>query len=176
MAMSFHFTGKRATSDEKRFIKTMNDVVKELNEFILGPVGEWKRERKRIEQICIHVQLAGQTKVRSLNRQWRGKDRSTDVLSFALYEDLRRERNLPGIVNLGDIVICREVAHRQARAHNLSFNEEALHLLAHGVLHLLGYDHERSETEERLMQKREERLVEAFYRHLRVNKKGKNNE
>jgi rRNA maturation RNase YbeY len=90
-----------------------------------------------------------------LNRHYRGKDRPTDVLAFALREGAR----VPGDeAVLGDVVISLDTAARQARAHGVTVAHEVRTLLIHGVLHLLGYDHERSAGEARRMRAVERRL------------------
>jgi probable rRNA maturation factor len=76
-------------------------------------------------------------RIRGLNRTWRGQDKATDVLSFPAGDD-------PGPApHLGDIVISRETAARQARHEGHSLATELRVLALHGLLHLLGYDHER---------------------------------
>ena len=75
-----------------------------------------------------------------LNRDWRGKDRPTDVLAFA--QARRRRRRADGL--LGDVVISVDTARRQAAERQAPARRGADRLLVHGVLHLLGYDHERS--------------------------------
>jgi probable rRNA maturation factor len=71
--------------------------------------------------------------IRSLNREWLGHDRVTDVLSFPLFE--------PGEPPVGDVYVGIEQAKRQAKAHGVSRDEELVRLVVHGTLHLLGYDH-----------------------------------
>lgn len=96
--------------------------------------------------------------MRVLNREWRGKDRPTDVLSFAQQEG-------PGGAPdglLGDVVISLDTACRQAAERGSRVGPEADRLLIHGVLHLLGYDHECSETEARRMQRRERALARVL--------------
>jgi probable rRNA maturation factor len=86
--------------------------------------------------------------VHALNRQYRGKDKPTDVLSFPLADELQ-----PSL--LGDVVISVETAARQARRRGHSLREELQTLLIHGVLHLLGYDHEVSRSEAIRMRRKE---------------------
>lgn len=74
-----------------------------------------------------------------LNRRWRGKRGTTDVLSFPAEQD--EFEKLEGL-RLGDVVISVEQAARQAAAHGLEFDEEVAQLILHGLLHLCGYDHE----------------------------------
>jgi rRNA maturation RNase YbeY len=91
--------------------------------------------------------------IHALNRQYRGKDKPTDVLSFPLADALQ-----PSL--LGDVVISIETAARQAQRRRHSLGEELQTLLIHGVLHLLGYDHEVSRSEAIRMH-RKEREVRA---------------
>ena len=89
-----------------------------------------------------------------LNGEWRGRERPTDVLSFSLLEGAHA-RHRGGL--LGDVVIGLWVAARQARAGGRSLDEELCRLLIHGVLHLLGHDHEVA-AEARRMRAEERRL------------------
>ena len=103
----------------------------------------------------ISVALVSDATVRALNRTYRGVDRTTDVLSFA--GTTNPKPRIP-IVFLGDIVIARGVARRQARAAGHSELTELRVLALHGLLHLLGYDHEGDngrmrEVESRLRRK-----------------------
>jgi probable rRNA maturation factor len=97
--------------------------------------------------------------IHELNYQYRGKDTSTDVLSFAL-----NEGDEPEIINgpeenlLGDIVISLETASRQAEEFGHSLERELAYLSVHGMLHLLGYDHEE-ETDRAVMRKEEEHVL-----------------
>ncbi len=96
--------------------------------------------------------------IHRLNREYRGVDRPTDVLSFALQEgepmpDAGEEETL-----LGDVVISLETARRQSEEYGHSFEREVAFLVAHGVLHLLGYDHQ-TEEEGRTMREKEEAVL-----------------
>jgi probable rRNA maturation factor len=85
----------------------------------------------------VTVALVGDRRMRALNRTWRGRDAPTDVLSFPAGDG-------PDPVNhLGDLVISRQAAARQARAEGHPLATELRVLALHGLLHLLGYDHER---------------------------------
>ena len=92
--------------------------------------------------------------IRRFNRQYRQKDKATDVLSFPLADEVQ-----PYL--LGDVVISVETAARQARRRHHSLREELQILLIHGILHLLGYDHEVSRSEAIRMH-RKEREVRAI--------------
>lgn len=99
--------------------------------------------------------LVSDAVMRQLNRDWRGADRPTDVLSFSQSEGPGGAP--PGL--LGDVVISLDSARRQAAERAASLGSELDRLLIHGVLHLLGYDHERSAAEARRMQRRERALA-----------------
>jgi probable rRNA maturation factor len=105
------------------------------------------------------VSLVNDIEIHRLNRDYRGRDRPTDVLAFAMREG-------PRIVGdeavLGDVVISLETAARQARDRCVSVAEEVRTLLIHGVLHLLGYDHERSPAAARRMQAQERLLLQTL--------------
>lgn len=101
------------------------------------------------------VSLVDDAEIHRLNRDYRGKDRPTDVLAFAM----REGRRAPGDdTMLGDVVISLDTAARQARQRHVSTADEVRTLLIHGVLHLLGYDHERSVAEARRMKVMERKL------------------
>jgi len=103
--------------------------------------------------------ITGDHVVRTLNRSYRGEDAPTDVLSFALAEN-QDDFVLPpdGLLRLGEVVVSFPAARRQAQQGGRPVEEELAHLVVHGLLHLLGYDH-REEREERKMRAREETLL-----------------
>jgi probable rRNA maturation factor len=95
----------------------------------------------------LSVRLTGDDDVRALNAQWRGKDRPTNVLSFPLAEtDHLSDTNVVEVeLLLGDIVLARGVCEAEAADKGISVEQHATHLLVHGTLHLLGYDHHDDE-------------------------------
>lgn len=97
--------------------------------------------------------------MRTLNRRYRGKDKTTDVLSFSLREGAFSHIQ-PHI--LGDIVIAVPTAARQATEAGHTLGREIDILLVHGLLHLLGYNHELSDDEERRMKRRELQLLKRM--------------
>ena len=92
----------------------------------------------------VTVAFVSDRTMRELNRRWRGKHGTTDVLSFPSEQD--EFEKLEGL-NLGDVVISVERAARQAKEHGLDFETEVAQLILHGLLHLCGYDHERDDGE-----------------------------
>jgi probable rRNA maturation factor len=107
----------------------------------------------------LSVFFTGDGTIRSLNRKYRGKDAATDVLSFSLREGAFTHIH-PEL--LGDIVISVPAAVRQAAAAGQSVNREIDRLLVHGLLHLLGYDHERSREDEKKMRRKESHLLKKL--------------
>ena len=94
--------------------------------------------------------------IRALNRTYRDIDRATDVLSFPLFEENDEVRQL------GDIVLSLERCHEQAEEFGHSFARECAFLTVHSTLHLLGYDHELGEEEDRDMRRRQTAIVTAM--------------
>lgn len=110
--------------------------------------------------------LTGDAPIRELNRLFRGKDRSTDVLSFPQLDNCgeagpehaaAHDETMPAA--LGDVVISVDTALRQAERFGVTPESRLRSLLIHGVLHLLGYDHEKSRAEAQRMFRRERELA-----------------
>ncbi|MCP5080087.1 MAG: rRNA maturation RNase YbeY [Alphaproteobacteria bacterium] len=91
------------------------------------------------------VRLAGNAEVQALNKQYRGKDKSTNILSFGA--DLDTAHWPPGEpLPLGDVILAHGVVHAEAEEFGKKIESHLMHLIVHGVLHLAGYDHEDAET------------------------------
>jgi probable rRNA maturation factor len=101
----------------------------------------------------LSLALIGNTEMRRLNAKYRKKNYPTDVLSFPVDGIVPKETRL-----LGDVIISVEKAAEQAEDRGHSFDLELITLLIHGVVHLLGYDHERSAKEARAMARVEKRI------------------
>ena len=110
--------------------------------------------------IEISVRLTGDEEVRTLNSQWRGKDKATNVLSFPMIKtaDLLDAKVAGPELLLGDIILARGVCEIEAREKGVPFEDHAAHLLVHGTLHLLGYDH-HDDAEAADMEARETRAL-----------------
>ncbi len=111
------------------------------------------------KQVELSLALVGNREIQQLNARYRKKNRPTDVLSFPSGELLPTGTRI-----LGDVVISVEQATAQARARKKTLEEEIIALLIHGVLHLLGYDHERSQREARVMGSLEREIQQALCR------------
>ena len=136
------------------FVRSMTVDQARLDQLaraILSDIGETSAE--------LGILFVGDQRMRGFNRQYRGKDRTTDVLAFAMREAPYFSAHL-----LGDVVISVPTAARQARQGQRSLDEELTVLLVHGILHLCGYDHERSEKEARRMHRRERMILQSLRR------------
>jgi probable rRNA maturation factor len=100
---------------------------------------------------AVTVRYVGEAEGRRLNREYRGKDYATNVLSFAYGKE--------GPVPEGDIVICAAVVAREAREQGKGIAAHHAHLLVHGLLHLQGYDHEKNAREAARMERRERAIL-----------------
>ena len=111
----------------------------------------------------VSVSFVSNNEIKKLNRIYRNINRTTDVLSFPLMVNRKDESNDDtGIVMLGDIVISLETAVKQANMYAHSIEREIGFLTVHSMLHLLGYDHEKSKLDERIMREKEESILEKL--------------
>ena len=102
-------------------------------------------------QVELGIVLADDAFVRTLNRDFRGQDRATDVLSFPVHEPPRLEppaAEMP--LMLGDVVLARETVERDSVSAGVGLGDRVSHLVIHGVLHLLGHDHDEPVAERRM--------------------------
>lgn len=137
------------------FNNTNNDInTSELEDYIKYVVKELD-----IENAVFNIIFIDNKEIRKINREYRNVDRETDVISFALednmdvvYEDFRL---------LGDIYISYEKAIEQAELYNHSVKREVFFLATHGILHLLGYDH-MEEDDEKVMFGKQNELLDGY--------------
>ncbi len=127
------------------------DFIKEIIRLVLQGEGV----KKEIE---LSIAFVGQGRIREVNKRYRGKNRATDVLSFPESKVLMKRfkigpaEKMPG---LGEMIICLREVRKNAKKSGLVFEKELAKIVIHGALHLLGYDHEKSEQEEIKMQEKE---------------------
>lgn len=115
----------------------------------------------------VEIVLADDPTVRDLNRLYRGKDEETDVLSFAANEGEAFLEAPDSPPTLGEVIVSvpfveRQVASAAAQGDAITVQGQLAHLLVHGLLHLIGLDHERGEAEEDEMRRKEEALLSAL--------------
>lgn len=106
----------------------------------------------------VSVKFTSDEEVRALNAQWRGKDKPTNVLSFPM----AGEAELAAAQLLGDVVLAYGVCAAEAAGKSVPIETHAAHLVVHGTLHLLGYDHETSEADAEAMEEVERRALAAI--------------
>lgn len=134
--------------------KAVSATLKRLPKTALKSLG------KRRAPHLVSVHLVSSATIRRLNRAYRRKDKPTDVLSFSSLET----PFIPTVKSdVGEVFICWTVAKRQAREFEIPLKLEVQRLVIHGILHLFGYDHEKSPQEE----KRMFRLQDSIWRSLR---------
>lgn len=111
----------------------------------------------------VSVSFVSNAEIRNLNRDYRDKDKSTDVLSFPMSDNgVYDINNETGAAILGDVVISLETAMKQAEMFGHSLEREIGFLTVHSMLHLLGYDHETSPLDNRIMREKEETILEKL--------------
>ncbi len=109
----------------------------------------------------VSITFTDDAEIRKLNQKYRSIDKATDVLSFPLEEDAENAAD-GGVLVLGDIVISLERAEAQASLYGHSYEREAAFLCVHSMLHLLGYDHERSEEDDAEMRRRQREIMDSI--------------
>ena len=120
-----------------------------------------KEEKKK--KFGLSIALVGRAEIKKLNKQYLNKDNPTDVLSFPQTSSFPKISVPQKIQNLGEIIICPEEVEVNAKNSNSTFNKELHRVLIHGILHLLGYSHEKSETKAKVMRKKEEHYLTKYF-------------
>ena len=140
--------------EEKRLKQAAEAALKEIKK----PLG-----LARGKEAEVSLALVGGKRMRALNKTYRGKDKPTDVLSFSQIERGKKFVKAPEkIIRLGEVVVCLPVARKQAKRSKHSLLKELTILLIHGILHLAGYEHERSAREAKKMEKTQSKIMEII--------------
>lgn len=108
----------------------------------------------KIKDLTLQIAFLNEADAKVMNLKFRQKDYATDVLSFQPVEKS----------SLGELVLCAQVVESQSKQHNLSFQDECVYLIYHGILHLLGFDHEDQDIEAEKMFKIQDEAFEKFLR------------
>lgn len=140
-------------SNETEFKEIELEVVKMFTRDILNANLE-----KKDKDVYVSILFTNNEKIKELNSKYRGKDSSTDIISFA-YNDHKEIKEEVEI--LGDIVVSIEKVKEQAKEYGHSFEREFYYILIHGILHLLGYDHIEN-RDKKIMREKEEEILSAF--------------
>ncbi len=104
------------------------------------------------KQIDLSVAFIAKDKMKEINKKYRKKNKATDVLSFESSEGFT---NLNSRLSLGEVIICPDIVRENAKKFGNTFKYELIKVFIHGVLHVLGYDHEKSKKEALKMEERE---------------------
>lgn len=134
------------------------DIEKDLEKVIREVLKLENVDEKKCE---ISITFVDEEKIQELNRDFRSIDRVTDVLSFPIEDFFNEDRETlleKPYLMLGDVVICLDVARRQAEELGHSFEREIMYLTCHSILHLLGYDH-MEETDKKIMRAKEKEVM-----------------
>ena len=113
-------------------------------------------DEEKLPECSINLKILNDHEMKDLNNKFRNKDSSTNVLSFT-NEDISME--VTG--NIGDIAINYEYVQRESKEYNKSFDSHMIHMLIHGIYHILGFDHENDETAD-IMENKEITLLEKL--------------
>lgn len=146
--------------DEDVFEKKASDIAKKIIESELigqSPLAEYDFVNNEVE---IDIMLCDNEQIYNINKEFRGKDSPTDIITFALFADEEPEDRmiLGNHIHLGEIIISTERINEQANEYKKSFDDELYFILAHGILHLFGFTHE-NEDKLNFMIKEQERLI-----------------
>lgn len=142
------------------YVTIYNETDEEfLYEDIIKEVSNKALETEKVEKASCSIIIVDNSYIHKLNKEYRGIDRVTDVISFALEDD--KSMVIPDEIRLlGDIYISLDKAKEQAKEYGHSLERELCFLAVHGLYHLLGYDHETKEEAEVMFKKQEEVLME----------------
>ncbi|HHY21427.1 MAG TPA: rRNA maturation RNase YbeY [Bacilli bacterium] len=146
----------------------MVDETEQVSEVSLQLIEEVLKKAAELEDVTedyeVSVTLVDNETIREINREYRGIDAVTDVISFALNDEGEDELQIIGGAEeqlLGDIIISIPRASEQAESYGHSFERELAFLAVHGFLHLLGYDHMTEEDEKTMFAKQED-ILQAY--------------
>ncbi len=140
--------------DQQDKIEVNDDLLKKVREVI-----EASLEYEGIDTFCeVSLVFVDNAQIHEMNRDYRGKDQPTDVLSFPQYEMVSEMASYPEELALGDIVISLERAAEQAEDFGHSIEREICYLTAHSMFHLFGYDHDTDENT-KIMRSKEEAVL-----------------
>ena len=138
-------------------IEINNLTLTSVNKSYLKKVAETVLKREGKKNFYLSIALIGVSRIKKLNKKYLKRDYPTDVLVFPETESYLK------INNLGEIVICPQVVKKNAKKFKLTFKKELSKILIHGILHLLGYDHEKSKKEAEKMERKENYYLKNLF-------------
>jgi len=138
-------------------IEINNLTTVKIDEKFLRKVAEKVLEGEKKES-DLSIAILGPGRIKKLNKKYRGKNKVTDVLAFPGSKALLKKfqvGSLQKMEGLGEIVICLREVKKNVKRYKVSFEEELTRVLIHGILHLLGYDHEKDEKKAKEMEEKQ---------------------
>lgn len=140
-------------------IEVNNLTTNLVDEAFLKKVAEkvLKSEKKEAN---LSIALIGQGRMREINKKYRRKNRVTDVLSFSTNQKIKLVTPSDKKLGLGEVVICLREVKKNAKRFNSTFKTELARVLIHGILHLLGYNHEISKEKAKKMEEKQNYYIE----------------
>lgn len=139
------------------FCEEVSLPFKNIGKNKIKAVASAAAELLELKNASITIIITSDAYIMKINQEFRGKDKPTDVISFS-----NRDNPFPEVDDsceeIGDIYISLDRADRQSIEYRVSLQDELKRLIVHGVLHLVGYDHERSDEDEEIMMRKEEEL------------------
>jgi len=144
---------------EKKILEITNLTQNIIDEKFFQEIAAYVLSKEK-KQGLISLVLVGPGRIKKLNRQYRKKNKVTDVLSFPAKAEVfvpKDDKNF-----LGEIVVCLRVVKKTSRRENIPFEEELARVFIHGILHILGYDHLKPGEEKVMIAKQEKYLEEIL--------------
>jgi len=138
-------------------IEINNLTNEQFDKKFLKKVAEKILRDKKQKNKDLSLALIGEKRMRELNRKYRKKNKVTDVLAFSEKE-----------FGLGEVIVCPKKVKENAKKYNSNFRIELARVLVHGILHLLGYDHEKSKKEAQKMKEKENYYLKIFFKNVQL--------
>ena len=138
-------------------VKVFNNVSK-LTDFIIKDRDIFSKsclKDYKFSVISFDIVLCNNEDIHRINKEYRNKDSATDVISFAIFADSLPEERfiIDDEINLGEIIISLDKTEEQSKNNNVTFDSELYYLISHGILHLLGFDHQTQEEYDFMVEK-----------------------
>ncbi len=124
-------------------VKVYNDILK-ISSFIFSENSVIKNsclKNYNYTSISFDIVFVNNDEIQKINKEYRKKDSPTDVITFAIFADSDEKFIIDGDISLGEIIVSVDKIYEQSKENNVSFDEELYYIAAHGILHLLGFDH-----------------------------------
>ncbi len=128
----------------------VSDNVQKISGFILKDINIFSKsclKDYKFKTLSFDIVLCDNEYIHKINKEYRNKDSATDVITFAIFADSKPEERFifDNEINLGEIIVSLDKIKEQSVENNVSFDSELYYLISHGILHLLGFDHQNQQ-------------------------------